>query len=263
MTECFTGASPIVLEMNGAIATLAFNRPAALNAANVDMAEQLLRAVRHIEKESAVRAVVIRGEGRSFMAGGDLSLLQQGPKTATQLIAPLHEALNRLALLPAPVLASVQGPVAGAGVSIMLAADLAIAADNASFNLAYAKIGATPDASGSWHLPRVVGLRKALEIALLSDTLDALEALRLSLVNRVVPASQLGVETARLAQRLADGPSAALGRTKALMRGSFDRTLAQQLAEEQAAFEACAGTDDFAEGVDAFLHKRTPGFTGR
>lgn len=263
MTEQFTDASPVVLEISEAVATLTFNRPSALNAANIEMAERLLQAVRHIEGDSTVRAVVLRGEGRSFMAGGDLSLLQQGADTVTRLIAPLHEALHRLAAVQVPVLASVHGPVAGAGVSIMLAADLAIAADNASFNLAYTKIGATPDASGSWHLPRVVGLRKALEIALLSETLDALEALRLSLVNRVVPASQLGMETARLAHRLAGGPTVALGRAKALMRASFDSTLAEQLAAEQAGFEACAGTDDFAEGVEAFLHKRAPRFMGR
>ena len=155
------------------------------------------------------------------------------------------------------------GPVAGAGLSIALLADLAIAADDAQFTLAYARIGASPDGSATWSLPRIVGLRKALELALLAETIDAAEALRLNLVNRVVPREHLEGETAALAARLAAGPALAYGRIKQLMRTSFDRSLAEQLAEEAAAFTALAASADFAEGVSAFVGKRPPRFTGR
>ena len=147
--------------------------------------------------------------------------------------------------------------------SIALSTDLAIAADNAIFTLAYAKLGTSPDGSGSWSLPRLVGLRKAMEIALLSDVYDAPEALRLGLVNRVVPAADLVAETDKLARRLAEGPTFAFGRAKALLRGSLDNSLHDQLAAEAASFDACIGTKDFAEGVSAFLAKRAATFTGK
>ena len=179
------------------------------------------------------------------------------------IMEPLHEGLEILAGLPRPVVASLQGAVAGAGMSIALSTDLAIAADNAIFTLAYSKLGTSPDGSSSWTLPRLVGLRKAMEIALLSDVYDAPEALRLGLVNRVVPAADLASETDKLARRLADGPTFAFGRTKALLRGSLDNSLHDQLAAEAAGFGACIGTADFAEGVGAFLGKRQPTFKGK
>ncbi|MFW7342782.1 enoyl-CoA hydratase-related protein [Pollutimonas sp. H1-120] len=257
-------SSPLLLDISHGIARICLNRPASLNAANVAMARAFRQAVSAIASAPDVRAVLLHGAGRSFMAGGDLSELSvDSSRTAASIIQPLHAGLEMMAALPVPVLASVQGAVAGAGVSLMLAADLAIAADDASFNMAYAKIGASPDASASWHLPRVVGLRKAMEIVMLSDTVDASEALRLSLVNRIVPAGELQAETEQLLQRLASGPTVALGRIKALLRASQGRGLPSQLAAEQAAFLACAQTGDFQEGAAAFLEKRRPSFLGR
>lgn len=255
--------SPLQLSIAQAVACIRFNRPDALNAINIDMARAFLDAVTTIAATPGVRAVLLCGQGRAFMAGGDLVELSQGAATAARMIEPLHEGLLIMTALPVPVVASVQGAVAGAGLSMTLAADLAIAADDSTFNMAYAKVGASPDASGSWHLPRVVGLRKAMEIALLSDSFDAKEALRLSVVNRVVPAADLEAETDQLIRRLADGPTASFGRIKSLLRAAETRDLATQLDAERAAFEAGGATEDFHEGVTAFLKKRRPLYRGR
>jgi 2-(1,2-epoxy-1,2-dihydrophenyl)acetyl-CoA isomerase len=172
----------------------------------------------------------------------------------------MHEAIVLLAEMRAPVIASLNGAVAGAGLSLALACDFAIAADNAKFTLAYVNIGASCDLSGSWSLPRLVGLRKALEIALLGDRFDAAEALRLGLVNRVVPEAELESTALALAQRLASGPAQSIAQMKRLMRISFEHDLRGQLDAERAAFLRCAATQDFSEGLDAFLAKRAPKF---
>jgi 2-(1,2-epoxy-1,2-dihydrophenyl)acetyl-CoA isomerase len=261
-------SEPLVrVEIAGGIANVRLNRPDRLNALDFPMAEALVAAVTQVEHDTSVKVVTLTGEGRAFMAGGDISAFQ-GPADEVRvrvpmIMEPLHEGLEILAGLPQPVIASLQGAVAGAGMSIALSTDLAIAADNAIFTLAYSKLGVSPDGSSSWTLPRLVGLRKAMEIALLSDVYDAPEAVRLGLVNRVVPAADLAAETEKLARRLADGPTFAFGRTKALLRGSLDNSLHDQLAAEAAGFGACIGTTDFAEGVNAFLAKRPAAFIGK
>ncbi|GAB3629735.1 hypothetical protein GCM10027419_45900 [Pandoraea terrae] len=181
---------------------------------------------------------------------------------ADSLIKPIHAGIALLAQLPMPVVASVHGAVAGAGLSITLAADLAIAADDTTFSTAYIKIGASPDASSSWHLPRIVGLRKAMEICLLGERIDAHEALRLSLVNRVVPTADLVAQTEALVQRLAAGPTVALARTKQLLRAAQTSDLASQLSAEHEAFRSCAALEDFREGVNAFFDRRKPQYRG-
>lgn len=258
---------PVLLKVDGPIARIVFNRPKVLNALSVAAADAFLAACKSVAADSGNRVVVIAGEGRAFMAGGDISAFE-GPAEEVRvrvptIMEPLHEGLEILAGLPQPVIASLQGAVAGAGMSIALSTDLAIAADNAIFTLAYSKLGTSPDGSSSWTLPRLVGLRKAMEIALLSDVYDAQEALRLGLVNRVVPAADLANETEKLARRLADGPTFAFGQTKKLLRGSLDNSLHDQLAAEAKGFGACIGTADFAEGVGAFLGKRQPTFKGK
>lgn len=257
---------PLILELDGAVARLRFNRPGVLNALDESMARAVLESCQVIQADPAVRVVVLSGEGRSFMAGGDLarfySDLDNAGETANALIEPIHQAALLLTNLPQPVLASLHGPVAGAGVSLALACDLAIAADDARFNLAYAKVGASPDVAATWNLPRLVGLRKALELALLADDVDASEALRLGLVNRVVARANLAEATEELVQRLANGPTQAYGRIKQLLRASSGRSLEQQLDAEREAF--CAGTqsNDFREGLAAFFERRASCFTG-
>jgi len=257
---------PLVVEADGPVATITLNRPAQLNALDVAMAEAFEAAVDRLVDAPGLRVVVLRGAGRGFMAGGDLGVIQralaEGPEVVDSIMLPLHRGLVRLSEMAQPVIASLHGPVAGAGMSVAMAADLAIAADDAKFTLAYARIGTSIDGSGSWHLPRLVGLRKAMEIALLADTIDAAEAQRLGLVNFVVPAAELADRTTALAQRLAAGPTLAYGRIKRLLRDSGDRDLPAQLDAERAAFHAGMASADFAEGVAAFLGKRKPEFSG-
>lgn len=256
----------VLMQRDGAIAEIVLNRPEVLNAANLQLAEAFLAACRRIAADPGVRVVVLRGAGRAFMGGGDLAEFlaapEQAAETADALITPLNEAVAILTELPVPVIASVHGAVAGAGVSLALACDLAIAADNAKFNLAYSRIGASPDLSASWFLPRAVGLQKAMEIALLAESFDAAEALRLRVVNRVVPAASLAPETAALARRLAAGPVASYREIKRLIRGSYERDLRGQLEAERTAFCECARTRDFKEGVAAFYERRSATFTG-
>jgi len=259
--------TPLILDADGPIATITLNRPNQLNALDVPMAEALESAVETLAHKPDLRVIVLKGAGRGFMAGGDLGVIQRGladgPEHVDAIMLPLHRTLLRLAEMPQPVIASLHGPVAGAGMSVALAADLAIAADNATFTFAYTRIGTSPDGSGTWHLARLVGLRKALEISLLADTLGATEAHRLGLVNFVVPTAELAAHTTALAARLAAGPTFAYGQTKRLLRDSLARDMADQLEAERAAFHACMGTADFAEGVAALLGKRPADFTGR
>jgi 2-(1,2-epoxy-1,2-dihydrophenyl)acetyl-CoA isomerase len=161
-----------------------------------------------------------------------------------------------------PVLASVHGAVAGAGISLLAAADLALAAADAKFTLAYSRIAASPDGGSTYFLPRLIGVRRALEMALLSDTFDAHTAREIGLVNWVVSAAELAAETEKIAGRLASGPTVAYGETKALVNQSFDNTLERQLEAEAQAFARCARTADLAEGVTAFVEKRKPNFEG-
>lgn len=256
----------LLFDVEGPIARIRFNRPRALNALDRTMAEGLLRICKTIRTAPDIRVVVFSGEGRAFMAGGDLDYfhadLSAAAQAAPTVIDPLHEALSILTSLPQLVIASLHGAVAGAGVSLGLACDLSIAAEGTRFNLAYARIGASPDGSASWSLPRMVGLHKALELSLLAETFEAMEALRLGIVSRVVPAQALVAETEALAQRLAAGPSFAYAKTKQLMRTSLERTMKEQMMAERDAFIACAKTADFAEGVGAFFDKRQPRFQG-
>lgn len=256
--------SPLLLERQGAIATLRFNRPAALNAVDVPMAQALLAAVRAIAADPSVRAVVLCGADKGFMAGGDLATLRADPvQGAADLLGPLNEAVVLLGTINAPVIAKVHGVAAGAGLSLMLQADFVYAAEGTRFNLAYINLGACCDVGASWSLPRLVGLRKALEIAMLGETLTTAEAERLGLVNRVVPATELDLAVEQFAQRLANGPTVALGHMRRLMRASFDRDLPAQLAAEAAAFAQCARTADLPAGIEAFFARRPAPFQGR
>ncbi|MCO4095173.1 MAG: enoyl-CoA hydratase [Acidovorax sp.] len=258
-----TSPAPLLLERSGAIATLRFNRPDTLNAIDAPMARAFLAAVQAVAADPGVRAVVLCGSGRGFMAGGDLATLRAQPvQGAIDILTPLNQALLLLAQTNAPVIAQVHGVAAGAGLSLLLMADHVLMAEGTRLNLAYIHLGTSGDAGATWALPRLVGLRKALEMALLGDAFTADEALRLGLVNRVVPAAELQAATDALAQRIANGPTLAYGAMKRLMRESMDRTLAAQLEAEKDAFVACAATADFQAGVEAFHARQPPVFRG-
>lgn len=251
----------LIVGRDGGVATLQFNRPAVLNALDRAAAQAFVHACRELAADQSLRAVVVSGAGRAFMAGGDLAELQADPTgAALGLIGPMHEAVVLLAEMRAPVIAAVHGAAAGAGMSLALACDFCLAAEGTRFSLGYVKIGISCDLSGSWSLPRLVGVRKAIEIALLGESFDAAEALRLGLVNRVLPAEQLQAQALELAQRLARGPAQAIAQLKRLLRTSLEHDLRGQLDAERIAFLGCAAGPDFAEGVAAFLAKRPPRF---
>jgi len=245
------------------VAHIRFNRPAAFNAVDAALAQGFAAACRELVGDASIRVVVVSGEGRAFMAGGDLQALQADPVGAAQALLPaMHEALTILTELPAPVIASVQGLVAGGGLGVALAADFCIAAEGSRFHFAYPVIGASADCGSSWSLVRHVGLRRALEIALLAQPLEAAEAVRLGLVNRTVAAEHLEQETAALARQLAGGAPLALGAIKRLLRSAGDHDWAGHLQAESRAFAACAASVDFREGCAALLERRAPQFRG-
>ncbi len=257
---------PVRLVRDGAIARVRFDRPDALNTLDEASAVAFRDAAWTIAAATDVRCVVVEGEGRAFMAGGDIGAMSADPARAAEIasaiITPLHQGLLALRDQDAPVIGALQGAVAGAGLSMAMGFDLAVAADTARFVFAYTGIGTSPDGGGSFFLPRLVGLRRAMEIALLGKPIDAAQALDLGLVNRVVPAADLSAEVDALAARLAAGPTAAFGKVRRLYEQSFGATLVEQLEAERAAFMASARTDDFIEGCTAFREKREPRFHG-
>lgn len=256
----------ILFEQQGAIGHLTFNRPAVFNAMN----DQLILGLRDITGQlmtsATLRVLVVKGAGKAFIAGGDVGLFHQRKHVIADEIKPLGDALHAAIInirnLPFPVIAQIHGAVAGAGLSLALACDFAIADDSAQFTTAYAKIGLSPDGGSTYFLPRIVGMKKAAELIMLSDTLNAAQALELGLVNRVVAADRLAGETQLLAERLANGATQAFAHAKRLITQSFNTPLSQHLDDEIASFEACARTDDFKEGVTAFVEKRKPLFCG-
>lgn len=244
------------------VAVVTIDRPAAMNTFDLATARALRQVLEQLVASGSARVVVLRGAGKAFGAGGDVNLIGSTPESIPELIDHMHAAIAAIAALDAPVIASVHGVAAGASLSLVAACDLAIAAEGTRFNLAFAKLGASCDTSSTWSLPRLVGFKHALEIALLCETFDAAEAHRLGLVNRVVPDDRLEADTMAMARTLAAGPTLAYGRIKRLMRRSLERSLAEQLEAEREAFIASAQTADFREGVSAFLGKRTPAFRG-
>ncbi len=261
----------VLYEQSDGIARLRLNRPQVLNALDHGMVQDINRAVSKAAEDTKVRCVVIDGAGDHFMAGGDLKAfsrqLQNPPEDRRRyfkaMIDELHPAIQAINDMPKPVIASVRGAAAGFGFSLVLATDLALAAEDAYFTMAYCLIGTTPDGGGTYHLPRLLGLKQSMEIALLGGRLSAQEAKELGLINRVVPTGELEAETNRLAARLAEGPAVTLGRTKALLRQSINRTLPDQLAMEAELFSRCAAGAEFAEGITAFLDKRKADFVGK
>lgn len=254
----------ILLHVERRTAFITVNRPARLNAIDLEMARALRGAVEELAARDALDAVVLRGAGSAFAAGGDVGLFRADPDHAaariSELIDHFHATIIGLQQLQQVVIASVHGAAAGGGLSLALAADMRIAADTATFTPAYLRLGTSPDGGGTFFLSRLVGPSRALEMFLMGGTYSALDAHRLGIVNRVVPASELERETSRLADAITQSASPAVALTKALlMRRDID-ALKRQLDAEKAAFLECVRSPDFAEGVAAFLSKRPPRF---
>jgi 2-(1,2-epoxy-1,2-dihydrophenyl)acetyl-CoA isomerase len=258
----------VLFARDGPVATLTLNRADALNTLDGPMIDALVAHTAAIAGDDSLRAVVLRGAGRHFMAGGDIRTfathLDEAPSARAagfeRMVGRLHAAIESLHRMPHPVVGSVHGAVAGFGLSLMNACDLVVAADDAYFASAYRQLGVTPDGGGSWSLPRLAGMRRAMEIFLLSERFGADEALAFGLVNRVVPRAELDAATDAIVRALITGPVLALRNAKRLVREATSRTLSEQLQAEAASFAACTATADFVEGVSAFLAKRPPQF---
>jgi 2-(1,2-epoxy-1,2-dihydrophenyl)acetyl-CoA isomerase len=248
------------------IAWLVLSQPERLNPLGRSSMKELRHAVAAVAGDASVRAVILAGEGRAFSAGGDVAEfhaeLSRAPAFLAELVAHLHAAITALLQMPKPVIAYTAGVVAGGGMGLFLAADLAIAAESASFVMAYTGIGASPDGGSTFFLPRVVGTRRALELALTNRRLTAREALDWGLVNQVVPDAEVEKAALDLATRLASGPTLAFAHARALLRQSFLHTPEAQMEHETRSLLATAATADFREGVTAFVERRPPIFTG-
>jgi 2-(1,2-epoxy-1,2-dihydrophenyl)acetyl-CoA isomerase len=261
----------ILFDKTGSVATMTFNKPDKANAFDPAWIPSMIDFITNVEHDDAVRCLLIRGNGKNFMAGGDLgsiSEIMKMPPTekSVRIASPIHE-YNRLGRamrrLGKPMVASVQGAVAGAAVGLVAACDLVIAAESAFFFVAHALHGGSVDGLTTYYLPRQIGTRKAMELALLADRLSATEAQRIGLINFVVPAEQLDAETQKLVQRLAAGPTRAYGLIRNQILASLENSLEEQGRLEAESYSGAALTSDWVEGLSAFFEKRKPGFTGR
>ena len=251
------------------ICTITMNRPEVYNALNDTLTYELQDALKNAARDKSVSVVVLTGAGKAFCSGQDLGALKKKyvpgyvPHLGEDLRKRYNPVASRLREMDKPVIAAVNGVAAGAGLSFALACDIRIASERASFIEVFINVGLIPDSGSTWTLPRLVGLGKAMELCFTGDTVHAAEALRIGLVNRVVPAEELLTETNALAGRIAGLPARGIALTKRLLNQSYDNDLAAQLEAEAFAQETAALTEDHYEGVVAFIEKRTPEFKGR
>lgn len=258
--------SDMIVNVEGAVASLTLNRPDALNALSTEMAKQGVDTLRHLSDDKSVRVVVITGAGRAFSAGGDvdkMKALQEGRISFQETLSDqvlVHEFARLLHDMPKITLAAINGPAFGAGLSMALAADLRIASSAARFGTAFASVGLDGDLGISWSLAKLVGEAKAKELMFLPSQIDATEAARLGLVNFVADADDFKAEAAKLATRLANGPANAMRFMKQNINAAHNEHFADTLDREATSHISLMNDPDFAEGVSAFLEKRKPQF---
>jgi 2-(1,2-epoxy-1,2-dihydrophenyl)acetyl-CoA isomerase len=258
----------ILIERDTAgVLTISLNRPAVFNALNGPMLDELLAAFNQEAAQSEVRCVILTGVGRGFCAGQDLeerrSFIEEGgspPSLGESLRQRYNPLIMAIRELDKPVIGAINGVAAGAGCSLALACDLRVAADNATFIESFVRVGLGLDSGSSFSLPRLVGMARAFELALLGDRLNAAAAGQYGLVNRVVPAAQLLAETHALARQLAAGPPFALGRIKRAMNFGLTHDLSAALEYEAMEQEGAARHPEYKEGLTAFFEKRPPNF---
>jgi 2-(1,2-epoxy-1,2-dihydrophenyl)acetyl-CoA isomerase len=257
----------LLIEKAGAIATITLNRPDHGNAIDMDLARELARAAADCAGDDGVRCVVLTGAGRMFSVGGDVGAFadagdQAGP-FLRELADVLHGAVLTLATMNKPLVTVVNGPAAGAGMSLAILGDLVIASDAAHFTAAYTAIGLTPDGGMSWLLPRLIGVRAAQRMILTNVRVPAAEAVEIGLVTRIVPAEALTADAGALAAQLAAGPIRALGGARGLLLASSTQGLAAHLDVEAAMIATAGAGAEAQEGIDAFLGRRTADFSDR
>lgn len=250
------------------VATICLDRPEVRNAIDQQLADDTLIAARRAAEDPAVRAVLICGNGPALTVGGDIGYFGQSAPAQrkavlTRMTTPFHEAFRVLSRLDAPIVTAAHGVVAGGGLGYVYAADLVLAAESTRFVTAFGGIGLSGDGGGTWHLPRIVGPRRAARMYLENTPVDAPTALEWGLVNEVVPDDKIRSRAMQLASTLANGPTRAFARMRALLRDGADNDLSAQLYAETAALADVASSTDTTEGLEAFMHKRPPHFTGR
>lgn len=256
----------LIYEVADNVATITFNTPKSANAMSPLGAREFRSVAEAINADAAVRAVVMTGAGKMFCAGGDLGSFAAAGSGARQLImemaGDLHMGLSRLSRNEAPVIGAINGTAAGAGLSLVMACDLAVAAESAVFTMAYTRAGLTPDGSSTYFMPRKIGDRRARELMLTNRVLSSAEALDWGVVNEVVANDEVLPRANALAQQLAAGPTAAYGGVKFLLNGTFEQTLESQMELEARAIADRVVGPDGQEGIHAFLEKRKPVFKG-
>jgi 2-(1,2-epoxy-1,2-dihydrophenyl)acetyl-CoA isomerase len=256
----------VLVDVAEGIAAVTLNRPEARNALNLEMREALEAGLAGLEADSSVRALILRGAGEHFCAGGDVKLMQAHPMTAAEgqaRVEAMNRAVRRLIDFRAPTLAMVDGFAVGAGCNLALACDLVVASERARFGEIFARLGLVPDGGGVYLLPRRVGLARAKELVFLADVVEAAAAERMGLVNWVVPAADLQARTLALARRIVEGPPRALAAAKTLLNRSLAVDVDTSLAWEALVQGVMIESEDHREGLQAFFEKRQPRFTGR
>lgn len=259
----------ILFERHGAVAFIIMNRPKRFNAINLELCEELVKAVEICREDEEIRAVILTGAGQAFCSGGDLKDFLETLGTPSQshsfrdLTKPLNRLIMDIRLLPKPVIASINGSLGGAGFSLALACDLRIAADSAKFKQSYTSIGLSPDGGFTLLAGAIIGLGKASELVFLDPLLDAQQALEMGLLHKVVSVAELPTATMEWAEKLATGATKSYARTKALLNEVLLPLLEKQLELERQGVIASSQTEDYVEGLTAFLAKRRPAFQGK
>jgi len=259
----------VTYEIDKNIATVSMNRPDALNALSQQMTVDLTASVRQAISDNA-RAIILTGSGRAFCSGGDLremkSMWESEGRIEAFLEAPLgalHELIKLIRETPIPFVAAVNGVCAGAGVNLALACDIVIAAEDALFREAFVRIGLSPDCGGTFFLPRAIGEKLAAELFMTGDSITAQRALQIGIINSIAGDGELAISAAKMAGKLAVGPTGAIGRIKRMLNATFSNDLTAQLALEHECQIESGKSEDFKEGVSAFFEKSPPNFTGK
>ncbi|MCC7244685.1 MAG: 2-(1,2-epoxy-1,2-dihydrophenyl)acetyl-CoA isomerase [Saprospiraceae bacterium] len=255
----------IQFDIQQGVARITFNRPEVFNSMHHDMRMEILSALDQCRDDDQIRAVYLTGNGRAFCAGEDLQevIAPQGPSLKEIISTGYNPMVQKIKMLDKPVVAAVNGVAAGAGANIALACDIVVAAASASFTQAFSKIGLIPDSGGTWTLPRLVGLQRAMALAMLSDKISAQSACDMGMIWKVFPDETFAADSFQLAATLAQMPTRALALTKKAMQAAFDHDFDQQLALEDEYQSIAGDTHDYREGVAAFLEKRKPQFIGK
>lgn len=258
-------SSTLLIQVEHGICTLTLNRPEKFNSFNRELALALQAALDDAHNDEAIRCVILTGAGKAFCAGQDLAEATdpQGPELEDIVAQHYNPIILRIRQLEKPVIAAVNGVAAGAGANIALACDVVLAAESASFIQAFSKIGLIPDSGGTYFLPRLIGLQRASALMMTGDKIPAKEAAQMGMIYRAVADQELGEVTASLATNLAQMPTVALGLTKRALNKTFQHTLQAQLELEKDMQTKAGTTEDFKEGVHAFLEKRKPAFQGK